>query len=240
MNEKIIDGKIVRMSNKHEGYGSTRCGIVYLWSTEKKARVHLRGGGNSTPYHCFNCRKNGKNNSAFVHVVVADCWVFNDSPDHKIVVNHIDGDKNNNHSENLEWCTRSQNQRHAFSTGLSPKGADHPNSYLDPNQVHLICQRLQEGWRVKDITDSFGVPQTVIKKIKSGDSYINIRSLYIIENKFYYSLSESTVRWVCERMKEGLSDKKISLISSNKNLSVIEVRRIRNKIRYKTISDEYL
>jgi hypothetical protein len=36
----------------------------------------------------------------------------------KIDVNHKDGDKHNNHKDNLEWMTRSENVKHSFTTGM--------------------------------------------------------------------------------------------------------------------------
>ena len=34
------------------------------------------------------------------------------------VVNHIDGNKLNNHVSNLEWLSQKQNVKHSFETGL--------------------------------------------------------------------------------------------------------------------------
>ena len=52
----------------------------------------------------------------YVHRLVAETWI--DNPNHYKEVNHIDGDKDNNRVENLEWMTRSENMRHAYQTGL--------------------------------------------------------------------------------------------------------------------------
>lgn len=53
------------------------------------------------------------------------CYAFNPLPDKKCYedyrefqVNHKDGNTLNNNAENLEWCSNSENQNHAYTTGL--------------------------------------------------------------------------------------------------------------------------
>ena len=59
-----------------------------------------------------------------VHRLVAQAFCENLDPIHKKWVNHKDGNKLNNHYENLEWCTIKENNDHARKTGLwvQPKG----------------------------------------------------------------------------------------------------------------------
>ena len=42
-----------------------------------------------------------------------------DNPDNLETVNHIDGNKTNNCKDNLEWCSYSDNEKHAWENNLN-------------------------------------------------------------------------------------------------------------------------
>ena len=63
-----------------------------------------------------------------VHRLVA--YSFVDKVEGKYEINHKDGDKTNNHYTNLEWCNRSENMKHAWSTGLMSHSAEGRDQYI--------------------------------------------------------------------------------------------------------------
>lgn len=75
-----------------------------------------------------------------VHRLVALAFIAN--PDGKPCVNHIDSNRNNPHTDNLEWVTRSENQKHAVKHGFlrvpGLKGEKCPSAVLTEVQVRQI------------------------------------------------------------------------------------------------------
>lgn len=70
----------------------------------------------SDRYYRVKLYKDGKPKMVMVHRLVAQAFIGNP---HKLPqVNHINGDRTDNSASNLEWCTASENQKHAIRTGL--------------------------------------------------------------------------------------------------------------------------
>lgn len=78
----------------------------------------LKQGFNHKGYPIVYLSKNGKQKTITVHRLVA--LTFIENPLNLPQVNHKDGIKTNNHVGNLEWCTNSYNQQHAYDIGLQP------------------------------------------------------------------------------------------------------------------------
>lgn len=79
----------------------------------------------------------------FLHRLLALAFIPN--PDGKPQVNHINGDKSDNRLVNLEWCTQSENQLHAYRIGLQrgyKKGAP-----LSPDHKKALCGSRWTGER---------------------------------------------------------------------------------------------
>lgn len=82
-----------------------------------------------------------------VHRLVA--MVFIPNPENKLQVNHIDGNPSNNHYKNLEWCTHSENVKHAYRIGLKKKenyvGEASKLSKLSAKEVIAIREEYATG-----------------------------------------------------------------------------------------------
>ncbi len=87
-------------------------------STGSKGINHiLKPNKNSYGYLKVDLTKNKKSKTYYIHQLVAKTFL-RESYFEGAQINHKDGNKENNTIDNLEWCTQSQNIKHAYDTGL--------------------------------------------------------------------------------------------------------------------------
>ena len=99
-------------------------------------------------------------------------------------VNHIDGNKLNNHLTNLEWVTGRDNTLHAYDLGLiNRKGERNPSAILSNADVLEILQRLDNGELQRDVGIDYGVDRTTISKINRGIRWRSVKEKYERDKK---------------------------------------------------------
>lgn len=76
-----------------------------------------------------------------IHRLVAETFIPN--PENKREVNHKDGNKLNNRADNLEWATRSENQKHAYKLGLQKPSEKQKQAVSKWNKEHRIKKVYQ-------------------------------------------------------------------------------------------------
>ena len=114
-----------------------------------KNKYYVMKQQNHNGYKTIMLRSNeGKAEIFRVHRLVAMAFIEN--PNNYPIINHIDGVKNNNHFSNLEWCTHSMNNKHAFDTELK----ENKKSYTKDEEIEIIKLR-KSGLRAKDIQEIF-------------------------------------------------------------------------------------
>lgn len=213
----------------------------YLVSDD--GRIFNKRGGeikqrlNRCGYPTIYLWKNNKGTCYCVHRRVAIAFLPN--PENKPCVNHKDGNKANNNLDNLEWCTYSENLRHAIDTGLFvPRRGEEKGGNISDATVHEICEMMQDGYRNNYIYKKLNLPSYIVKNIRCGNSWLHISSKYNIPARSQ-ALSEETVRWICHLLEEGKTAKDIIPLSTNPAVNQSNISKIKRKIIYKEITSLY-
>lgn len=89
-------------------------------SFRRKTPTFIKGKISNNGYRVVGLiNKNGERKHLTVHRLVAITFIENKNE--FPVINHKDGNKLNNHVENLEWCSISYNTQHAYDNGFCIK-----------------------------------------------------------------------------------------------------------------------
>ena len=130
-------------------------------------------------YYSINYYNNNKPKRIYVHRLIY--LYFYGEIDLNLRVNHKDGDKLNNHKDNLELATPSENTKHAHDNNLINKksltGVLSPSAKFNNKQIQEIKNLKENGIKTIEIAKIFNVNRITISKILNNKSY-NLNTNY--------------------------------------------------------------
>lgn len=153
----------------HEGFYATKDGQII-----GKRGKPLIGHVDRCGYKEVLLSENGVTNQYRVHRLIAETFIPN--PNNLPCVNHKDGNKLNNCVDNLEWCTYSDNTKHAYNKGLQQKicGEKHHAHKLSEDSVRYIkrmYRKRDKEFGAVALANKFGVDRTTIHDIIRGKTW---------------------------------------------------------------------
>ncbi len=173
---------------------------------------------NQNGYCLVNLTKDRSSKTKYVHRLVAEAFL--DNPNNLPQVNHIDGNKDNNHFSNLEWCTALHNNQHALDLGLreGKKGETNSQAKITEGDAISIISLILEGLSNIEIADKFKLHDRYISLIRGKK-----RWKHIWERDFSYvgnppiSCRIRTKAFNAQRLSKALQEKEASRVDSSES-----------------------
>lgn len=157
--------EIWKQLEENNNYYISSYGRVY----SKLSKKILKTGQDCNGYCRFSIRINGKKKTIKVHRLVAKYFIKN--IDNKKEINHIDGNKSNNNVNNLEWCTREENEQHKRKILKKCVGEKHGRAKLTKEQAIYIKQSNETQVA---LAKKFNVSRYAIQAIKYNETWREI------------------------------------------------------------------
>jgi len=178
--------------------------------------VHMNINLDNRGYEQISLSTNNGGKTFKVHRLVGIAFNYIDNYE-ELTVNHLDANKRDNYSYNLQWATNYENMRHACEHGLFPVGEDSFLSILSNNDVENICKYLQEGLPFETIIENvpnmnnLRYPISSIWSIYSRWAWKHISKKYEFSiykgNRFKFNNNE--IIKICEYLEQNLDYKEI-------------------------------
>lgn len=155
-----------------------------IWSIDDPARHNPKGGllkfdKSSHGYPRIYLYKPPGRKRFQVHRLVMLAFVGPPPPKHE--VNHKNGIHDDARLENLEYVTKSQNQRHSYDVlkNVINNGSEHGMSKLTEADIRPIREARKSGESLQAIANRYGVNVPSISLIVNGKTWRHVDPDYI-------------------------------------------------------------
>ena len=101
-----------------------------------------------------------------IHRLVANAFIPN--PNEYREVNHISGIKIDNSVENLEWCTRNHNIKHAYDIGLRDRYHKRKWGIIKPIDAMIMKEARAAGFLIRQIASYWKINETSVGDVLKG------------------------------------------------------------------------
>ena len=187
-------------------------------------------------YHRVTLCRQGTTKKYYVHRLVALTFIGQPPADDS-QVNHKNSIRYFNHYTNLEWCSPKENTQHGITQGnLIVKGEDCPRASLSNESVLHICELLNKGVPVVNISKDLGIPVGTVFSIKSKQTWSHLTT-GILKVEVSEKLTKERAEEICVLLSEGKTDKQILNIVQGVNRH--HVGNIRLRKTFKSVSKNY-
>lgn len=119
----------------------------------------IKGNKENLGYLVVTLYKDGNRKNFKIHRLVAEAFISN--PKSLPQVNHIDGNKQNNRIDNLEWCTAKENTIHAHKIGL----ANDDNKKIKVKQYDLNGNFIRTWDSILEAGENLNIDNSSIVKV---------------------------------------------------------------------------
>lgn len=165
-NIELLPGEIFKVYPKNSNYSISNKGRVYSNKYKRLIKLTLNRGGylwcNISSPETYGVANR-------VHRLVAFTFL-GENPKDRPDVNHIDGNKQNNCVENLEWSNKSLNGFHAYKNGLNHtrnhlRGENHYFAKITNETARQVKIMLKNGVKRKEISKVLNVSMSTVNQI---------------------------------------------------------------------------
>lgn len=143
-----------------------------------------------------------------------------------LVVNHIDGDKENNLLSNLEITTHQENTIHAYKTGLAQgkKGEDNSQAILNDEDILRMFTMFREGANNLEVSKVFGVHDRYVSLVRHGKRWGHLSKGEKFPKSFNFKYPKEDILHAYDLVQAGYRNMDIEEITGIERSMISRIR----------------